>query len=86
MTLTLQPIRVATGFDEDGMMVLDRQRLVAVLVRLADDNEVAPGHWYLEAGFGRIDGARARSRRAGPCWRRSPEPRQPAACRRLPRS
>ncbi|MFL4993368.1 MAG: hypothetical protein ACJ8DV_19060 [Microvirga sp.] len=38
-------------------MVLDRQRLVAVLVRLADDNEVAPGHWYLEAGFGRIDGA-----------------------------
>jgi hypothetical protein len=57
MTLTLQPIRVATGFDEDGMMVLDRQRLVAVLVHLADDNEVAPGHWYLEAGFGRIDGA-----------------------------
>jgi hypothetical protein len=56
MTLTLQPIRVATGFDEEGMMVLDRQRLVAVLVRLADDNEVAPGHWYLEAGFGRIDG------------------------------
>jgi hypothetical protein len=56
MTLTLQPIRVATGFDEEGMMVLDRQRLIAVLVRLADDNEVAPGHWYLEAGFGRIDG------------------------------
>ena len=44
MTLTLQPIRVATGFDEEGMMVLDeKQRLVAVLVRLSDDNEVAPG-------------------------------------------
>jgi hypothetical protein len=57
MSLTLQPIRVATGFDEDGMMVLDRQRLVAVLVHLADDNEVAPVHWYPEAGFGRIDGA-----------------------------
>jgi hypothetical protein len=56
MTLTLQPIRVATGFDEEGMMVLGRQRLVAVLVRLADDNEVAPGQWYPEAGFGRIDG------------------------------
>ena len=56
MTLTLQPIRVATDFDEEGMMVLDRQRLIAVLVRLSDDNEVAPGHWYLEAGFGRIDG------------------------------
>ncbi len=56
MTLTLQPMRVATGFDEEGMMILDEQRLVAVLVRLSDENEVAPGQWYLEAGFGRIDG------------------------------
>ncbi len=57
MSLTLQPIRVATGFDEEGMMVLDEeQRLMAVLVRLSDENEVAPGQWYLEAGFGRIDG------------------------------
>jgi len=57
MTLTLQPIRVATGFDEEGMMVLDEeQRLLAVLVRLSDENEMAPGQWYLEAGFGRIDG------------------------------
>ncbi len=56
MSLTLQPIRVATGFDEEGMMVLNEQRLVAVLVRLSDDNEVAPGQWYLEAGFGRLDG------------------------------
>jgi hypothetical protein len=45
------------GFDEEGMLVLDgKQRLVAVLVRLSDDNEVAPGRWHLEAGFGRIDG------------------------------
>ena len=57
MTLTLQPIRVATGFDEDGMLILDEeQRLVAVLTRLSDENEVAPGQWYLEAGFGRLDG------------------------------
>jgi hypothetical protein len=57
MSFTLQSVRVATGFDEEGMMVLDAgQRLVAVLVRLSDDNEVAPGQWYLEAGFGRIDG------------------------------
>ena len=56
MTLTLQPIRVATGFDEEGMMVLDDERLVAVLVRLSDENEVAPGQWYLEAGFGRLKG------------------------------
>jgi hypothetical protein len=38
------------------MMVLNEQRLVAVLVRLSDKNEVAPGQWYLEAGFGRLDG------------------------------
>jgi hypothetical protein len=39
-------------------MVLDEgHRLVAVLVRLSDENEVAPGQWYLEAGFGQIDGA-----------------------------
>jgi hypothetical protein len=57
MSLTLQPVRVATGFDEEGMLVLDeRQRLVAVLVRLSNDNEVAPGQWYLEAGFGRLGG------------------------------
>jgi hypothetical protein len=57
MSFTLQPIRVATGFDEDGMMVFDEeQRLVAVLVRLSDENKVAPGQWYLEAGFGEIDG------------------------------
>jgi hypothetical protein len=57
MSFTLQPIRVATGFDEEGIMVLDEeQRLVAVLVRLSDENEVAPGQWYLEAGFGRLDG------------------------------
>ncbi len=48
---------MATGFDEEGMMLLDEeQRLLAVLVRLSDENEVAPGQWYLEAGFGRIDG------------------------------
>jgi hypothetical protein len=57
MTLTLHPIRVATGFDEEGMMVLDeQQRLVAVLTHISDENEIAPGQWYLEAGFGRIDG------------------------------
>ncbi len=57
MTLALQPVRVATGFDEEGMLVLDEgQRLLAVLVRLSDTNEVAPGRWYFEAGFGRLDG------------------------------
>ena len=57
MSFTFQTVRVATGFDDDSMMVLDEeQRLVAVMVRLSDDNEVAPGQWHLEAGFGRLDG------------------------------
>jgi hypothetical protein len=44
MSLTLQPVRVGTGSDEEGMLVFDDdQRLVAVLVRLLDENEVAPG-------------------------------------------
>ena len=57
MNFRLQPVRVATGFDEEGVMVLDEeQRLLAVLVRLSDHNEVAPGHWFVEAGFGPLDG------------------------------
>ena len=54
MSLTLQPVQVANGFDEDGMLVFSDGRLVAVLVRLSDENEVAPGDWFLEAGFGRV--------------------------------
>ncbi len=57
MTFTLQPIRVAVDSTEEGRLVLDeKQRLVAVLTRLSDANEVAPGQWYLEAGLGRLDG------------------------------
>jgi hypothetical protein len=53
MSLTLQPIRVNTGFEEEGVLVFDeQQRLVAVLVHLSDEHEVAPGQWFLEAGFG----------------------------------
>ena len=56
MSLTLQPIRVVTGFEEEGMLVLDgEQRLVAVLVHLSGDNEIAPGQWYLEAAFGPLE-------------------------------
>jgi hypothetical protein len=57
MSYSLQPVRVATGFDEEGMMVLDEeQRLLAVLVRRSDSNEVAPGQWFVGAGFGRLSG------------------------------
>ncbi len=57
MTLTLQSVRVANGIDEEGMLVFDEdRRLLAVLTHLSDDNEVAPGQWFLEAGFGRLEG------------------------------
>ena len=58
MSLTLQPVRVATGAEEEGLLVFDQeQRLLAVLVHLSPENEVAPGHWYLEAGFGGGEGS-----------------------------
>jgi hypothetical protein len=57
MILTLQSVRVATGSDEEGMLVFDEERrLLAVLTHLSSDNEVAPGQWFLEAGFGPVDG------------------------------
>jgi hypothetical protein len=44
MSLSLQPVRVGTGSDEEGMLVFDDdQRLMAVLVHLSAGNEVAPG-------------------------------------------
>ena len=44
MSLNLQPVRVNTGFEEEGMLVFDeQQRLLAVLVHLSDGNEAAPG-------------------------------------------
>jgi hypothetical protein len=34
----------------------DDQRLVAVLTRLCDQHENLSGRWFLEAGFGGLDG------------------------------
>ena len=57
MSLTLQPVQVATGSDEEGMLVFDRgHRLAAVLTCLSDQHDGKAGHWFLEAGFGRLDG------------------------------
>ena len=37
MSLTFQPVRVNTGFEEEGVLVFDEhRRLSAVLVRLSD--------------------------------------------------
>jgi hypothetical protein len=57
MSLSLQPVRVGNGSDEEGMLVFDDgQRLVAVLTHLSDQYGDVSGHWYLEAKFGLLDG------------------------------
>jgi hypothetical protein len=46
MNLTLQPVRVGTGSDEEGMLVFDDdQRLVAVLTHLRDQYGEVSGYW-----------------------------------------
>ncbi len=54
MALRLEPVRVATGLDEEGMLVFAHERLVAVLVQLSDAHEESglAGHWFLETGYG----------------------------------
>ncbi len=57
MTLDLQPVRVQTGFeDEEGRLVFADGRLVAILVRLSDQQERLAGLWFYEHGFGPFDG------------------------------
>lgn len=57
MTLFLQAVRVATGSDEEGMLVFDEDhRLRAVLTRLTDRHEGVSGYWFLETGYGHLDG------------------------------
>jgi len=58
MALTLRPVRVSTGHEEEGNLVFDDgERLVAVLVHLSSENEIAPGQWFLEIGFGPVHGS-----------------------------
>jgi hypothetical protein len=55
--LTTQPITIETGGpDEDGCLVLANGRLVAALIRLSDGHAEMAGRWYLEHGFGPLDG------------------------------
>jgi hypothetical protein len=57
MSLTLQPVRVGTGSDEEGVLVFDdHQRLVAVLTHLGDQYGDVSGHWYLDTKFGLLEG------------------------------
>ena len=54
MGFRLQPARIATSIDEEGMLVFVDDRLVAVLVRLSDAHEELgiAGRWFLETAYG----------------------------------
>ena len=57
MSLTLQPVRVATGSaDEDGRLVFADGRLIGVLVQLSAEHGEIGGQWFVEASFDRLDG------------------------------
>jgi hypothetical protein len=56
MDLTLQPILVAAGEEGEGRLVFRDGWLVAVLVRLSAQHREQAGFWYLEKGFGALDG------------------------------
>lgn len=58
MTFALQPVRVATSasHDEEGLLVFLDALLVAVLVRLSEGYDDLAGRWFLEHGFGSLDG------------------------------
>ncbi|GEP07911.1 hypothetical protein [Methylobacterium oxalidis] len=56
MTLRLQPVKVATGSDDqESQLVFKDGFLVAVLVCLSDSHGSDVGKWFLEAGFGPVD-------------------------------
>ena len=57
MNLRTEPVRVANGSDEDGVLVFTADdRLAAIVTRLTDKHEGLAGQWFLEAGFGPVDG------------------------------
>ena len=50
-------LRTEASIDEDGMLVFaEGERLMAVLTRLSNEHPTSSGRWFLEAGFGRLQG------------------------------
>lgn len=56
MTITFQPVAMALANEPDGRLAYADERLVAVLVRLSGLHDGAEGRWFLEAGFGVLEG------------------------------
>ncbi len=57
MELGSRPVTVDTdAADQEGCLVFADNRLVAVLVRLSKEHGRKAGRWYLEHGFGKLEG------------------------------
>jgi hypothetical protein len=52
VTLTVQPVGLANGDDNEGALVFSGGLLIAVLSRLSPQHEKSEGRWFLECGFG----------------------------------
>ncbi len=79
MRLSLTPVQVAVDGVDEGFLVFLDERLVAVLTKLDESYGAEAGRWFLEAGFGRLDGkldpfsraARSSSRQSVGCQDRT---------------
>ena len=49
--LRFEPILVGHGVDDEGQLVFDHDRLVALIVRLSSIHGLHQGRWFLEACF-----------------------------------
>lgn len=58
MTISFRPVIVAGESEREGAgrLVFEDDRLVAVLVQLSAIQGEAAGRWFLEAGFGELQG------------------------------
>jgi hypothetical protein len=57
VNLRTEPVRVANGSDEDGVLVFTGDdRLAAIVTRLSERHDDLAGLWFLEVGFGPVDG------------------------------
>ncbi len=56
MRLSVTPVQVAVDGVDEGFLVFIDERLVAVLTKLDKSYGAEAGRWFLEAGFGRLDG------------------------------
>ena len=58
MHVEFQPVEVAVDEEGEGRLTFVDGRLAAVLVRLSGTHGDQAGRWFLEVGFGRLDGPR----------------------------